>query len=174
MINQLVSEQAALFIECIKVGILMGAIYDLIRISRRIIKHFDIIVHIEDILYWVACSFISFGILYMHNYANIRLFALLGIILGAALYFLTFSVIFMKIATAVINFTRKCVGILVIKPIKWIWKQLMIPVRYINKLMYKTNQKNKAHLRVVNRKATLKNADIKTDLNVIRNKIKKY
>lgn len=176
MINQLVSEQAALFIECIKIGIIMGAIYDLIRIARRIVKHVDILVHIEDILYWVTCSFIAFACLYMHNFAEIRLFAITGIVLGAALYVLTFSIIFMKIATTIINFINKCIVYvynLILIPINWTIRKLKIPVKYLNKKRVIYIDKGKEEARRINRKVVLQQADLKTDLNIIRNKAKK-
>ncbi|WP_010168910.1 spore cortex biosynthesis protein YabQ [Candidatus Epulonipiscium viviparus] len=176
MINQLVSDQAALFWECIKIGIVMGAIYDLLRIARKIIKHIDILVHIEDILYWVTCSFIAFGVLYMHNYADIRPFSIIGIGLGAAMYFLTLSIIFMKIATEIINFIHACIiriYNLILIPVNWIIRRLKIPVKYANKKRIVYVEKGKEEARRINRKVVMGQADIKTDINIIRNRVKK-
>ncbi|OON92950.1 MAG: hypothetical protein ATN31_07535 [Candidatus Epulonipiscioides saccharophilum] len=175
MMNQLVSEQTALFIECIKIGIVMGAIYDVIRVFRRLIKHIDILVHIEDIVYWVSCSFIAFGILYMHNYADIRLFSLVGIVLGAALYILSFSILFMSIATKIVNFFHRCIISLynlILIPINWTIRTLKIPVKYLNKKRIIYVDKGKEEIRIINRKVVVGQADMKTDINVIRNKVK--
>ena len=37
--NQIVSSQARLFITSIEIGIVMGIIFDMVRIDRKIIKH---------------------------------------------------------------------------------------------------------------------------------------
>lgn len=132
--NKLVTAQTLLFVTSIQIGIFMGALYDLIRIFRKLIKHPNLFVQIEDMLYWVFCSFMSFYLLYICNYAEIRPFVFIGIILGAVFYFLTFSIIFMKIATQVVLYIRKLVKITIhflMLPIKWFLKLLGYPLRWV-------------------------------------------
>ncbi len=169
MDNQLVNEQALLFFECLRVGIVMGIVYDLLRISRKLIKHLDIFVHIEDLLYWVGCSILAFSMVYMHNYANIRIFAFIGIILGAVFYFITFSVLFMKVATKVIEWLQvaiKYIFNLVMVPIKWTISMLLIPLGFLWILLGKLNVKRQSKMRQVKRQLVLKNADLKTEMHI--------
>ena len=132
--NKLVTAHTLLFLTSIQIGVMMGVVFDLIRILRKIIKHPNFFVQIEDMLYWVACAFFGFYMLYICNYAAIRPFIFIGIILGALFYYLTFSIWFMKLATIVIDYIkkliRKLIGYLLI-PLRWIIKTLMWPLRYL-------------------------------------------
>lgn len=134
--NQMITEQLLLFLTAIQIGICMGVLFDLIRIFRKLIKHPNFFVQIEDMLYWVTCGFIGFYMLYICNYAEIRPYIFIGIILGGVFYFATFSIVFMKIATIVIFYIKAFVGKmikLVMIPIKWSLHMIRIPLRYIKK-----------------------------------------
>lgn len=171
--NELVNVQTLLFIKCIEIGILMAMIYDLIRIFRKIIKHYNWVVQVEDTLYWVACSFVGFGILYMHNYAEIRLFSIVGMILGAILYLCTFSIIFMKIATWIIDLVKKIISYIVhilSIPIKWIIYLIKIPIKWIAKWLGIANMNQKQQVRKLRRKWYQKKADIRTSIKVRKQK----
>ena len=142
MMNVLVTKQTLLFLTAIQIGILMGIIFDLIRIFRKLIKHPNIFVQIEDMLYWVVSGFIGFYMLYICNYAAIRPYIFIGMILGGLFYFLSFSIWFMKLATIAIEYLKKVIVKMVqclIIPIKavtrWILSILGLPINYIdNKL----------------------------------------
>lgn len=171
--NELVNTQTLLFIRCIEIGILMGMIYDLIRIFRKIINHYNWIVQVEDGLYWIGCSFIGFGILYMHNYADIRLFGIIGIILGGIFYLCTFSILFMKIATWIIDIIKKILGYVIhilSIPIKWILRTLIIPIQYIMKKLGLVNQKQRKRMKKIKRNWYQKKADIKTSIKIMKHK----
>lgn len=171
--NELVNTQTLLFIKCIQIGILMGMIYDLIRIFRKIINHYNWIVQVEDALYWVVCSFIGFAILYMHNYADIRFFGLFGMILGGIMYLCTFSIIFMKIATWVIDLVKKVISyilhILSI-PIRWLIKLACVPLKWIKRCLGTANNKQKQEVRKLRRKWYHKKADIRTSVKIMKEK----
>lgn len=78
--NQIVNDQALLFITCIEIGVIIGMFFDIIRILRKLIKHPDFLVQIEDALYWVICALIGFYMLYVNNYGAIRPFVFIGIL----------------------------------------------------------------------------------------------
>ncbi len=172
--NQIVSSQVQLFITSIQIGILLGILFDLIRIARKIIKHPNFLVQIEDMLYWIISGFIGFYILYRCNYANIRPFIFIGMLLGATLYFLTFSIVFMKITTIMIDFIkrilRKCYALLLI-PIKAIVGAIKIPLVYIKHQIRKAYYHQKIHLRALKRKHYFKVADKKVDTYLKKSKI---
>lgn len=161
--NQMVSSQSMLFLTSVQIGILMGVLFDLIRIFRKLLKHPNFLVQIEDMLYWVTCGFVGFYMLYICNYADIRPYIFIGIILGAVFYFLTFSVIFMKIATLVINYIKaliaqiiKCIIVPIVKFIKSIIRAIVegikVPIKYISKKwhhhMYMNKLRYRQHKRV--------------------------
>ena len=164
--NELVNTQTLLFIKCAEIGILMGMIYDLIRIFRKLIKHFDWMVQIEDGIYWICCSFIGFGILYMHNYAEIRFFRIIGMILGGILYLCTFSILFMNIATWVIDWLKKIINYIIhiiSIPIKWLISLVKIPIRWMGVKMGLANNARRVQIRKLKRKWYYKKADIRTE-----------
>ena len=134
--NEIVSSQALLFITSIEIGIIMGMIFDLIRVTRKIVKAPNFLVQVEDLLYWIVCGLIGFYILYVTNYAEIRPFIFVGMILGAVFYFATFSIIFMKAATAVINYVKallKRLWQLFLIPVRWCVKTIKRPINYAKK-----------------------------------------
>lgn len=129
--NEIVNTQTLLFIRAIQVGMLLASLYDLIRIARKMVKHPNWLVQIEDMLYWIVCMFISFGIFYIHNFASIRFFVLIGMLLGAVFYLVTFSIVFMKVATYVIEVVKKALSCLIqwlSIPIKWLIRLICIPI----------------------------------------------
>lgn len=171
--NQIVSNQSLLFITCIEIGVIMGVFFDLIRISRKIIKHANFLVQIEDLIYWIICALVGFYMLYINNYAAIRVFVFIGILLGAVLYFSSFSIIFMKIATIVIDyvraFVRQLIRLLLI-PIRWIVKIIRVPLKYIRIKLRKVHGYKKRELRKLRRKWYHTKAEIRTDIRVLKNK----
>lgn len=153
--NQMVTEQSLLFLTAIQIGVFMGILFDLVRIFRKLIKHPNFLVQVEDMLYWVVCGFVGFYMLYICNYADVRPYIFIGIVLGGIFYFATFSIIFMKIATMVIfyvkAFIRKLIKLLLI-PLKGILHMIQIPLRYIMKQCIRFKYSYKLRYRRIKRK----------------------
>ena len=133
-----INQQAFLFLTCVKTGIIMGVIYDLVRVLRKIIYHPNWLVQIEDLLYWVACGCFAFIMIYWRNYGQIRGFVFLGILIGTVLYFSTVSQLFVKIMTQIIMR-------FIIIPIRCIMVAISIPIKHILKLYNSINKKRKIH-----------------------------
>lgn len=160
--SQMVSNQSMLFITAVEIGILMGVLFDLIRIFRKLIKHPNFFVQIEDMLYWVLCGFVAFYMLYICNYAEIRPYIFIGIVLGGIFYFCTFSIIFMKIATIVINYIKKLIQKLVqllLIPLRALVRLVKIPLRYLATKWAHIKYKNKVRYRQLRRKRYEQKAD---------------
>ena len=132
-----ISEQAILFLTCVKTGIIMGILYDFIRIFRKIIRHPNWLVQIEDFIYWITCGCFAFVMIYWRNFGQIRSFVFLGIVIGATLYFTTVSLLFMKIATKIINRVLSIV---------------LIPIKCIISIIRRFSSKIKKQIRVVKNK----------------------
>ena len=172
--NQMVNTQAALFITSIEIGILMGCVFDLIRVARKIVKHPNFLVQIEDMLYWIFCGFLGFYMLYICNYAAIRIYVFGGMILGALFYFLTFSIVFMKVTTIIINYVKALLNRLyhlMLIPIRALIRLIKRPLRYIkgkyNAAKADAYRKKRAKLRVKYQNI----ADQKTEQYLKRQKI---
>lgn len=70
-------------------GFSMAFVYDLLRLFRRVIRHKRVFVDIEDIIFWTACFFASFTLLYYQNNGVIRFSAVLGAAAGMWLHSIT-------------------------------------------------------------------------------------
>lgn len=164
--NQMVTEQSLLFLTSVQIGVLMGVLFDLIRVFRKIIKHPNFFVQIEDMLYWIVCGFIGFYMLYICNYAYVRPYIFIGIILGGVLYFATFSIIFMKIATIVIFYIkaliRKLIKLFLI-PVKGIIQLIRIPLKYVGKQYTYFKHISKLKCRQIKRKQYEQKSDKKVE-----------
>lgn len=128
------SSQASLFLTTVIIGVCLGFIYDWIRVFRNIIKHANIIIQIEDALYWIAISLAVFFIMLNKNYGEIRAFSIFGSFLGMIVYFFTISHIFMSVSMAIINFIKKVIIVtirIIITPFRIILKILSYPAKYI-------------------------------------------
>ena len=168
-----INEQLLLFLTCVQTGVIMGMLYDLIRIFRKIIPHPNWLVQIEDLLYWVICGCFAFIMVYWENYGQIRGFVFIGIIIGGTLYFCTISLLFMRIATWTIYFVkqmvRKVIKIILI-PIQLILGIMRIPYIYISKICSIINVKRKIHVKKIRRKWRRQKAELRTEWKIIRNK----
>ena len=69
---------------CMGAGIAM--LYDCFRIVRRVVRHSNFWISVEDLLYWLAVSVGVFVILYYENNGVLRWFAVLGAAVGMIVY----------------------------------------------------------------------------------------
>lgn len=132
--SQMVSGQLMLFIVSIIIGIVMGVLFDIFRVIRKIVHHHSLTVQLEDIFYWILCALIGFYILYICNYAEIRVYVFIGMLLGSILYFCTVSILVIQIADWVIKTVKSILNkmiVLIMKPIRQLMRLLGIPITHI-------------------------------------------
>jgi spore cortex biosynthesis protein YabQ len=72
-------------------GVLLLALYDLIRILRRIVPHGIAAIALEDVLYWLGTALLIFQLIYRENDGAVRSYALLAIFVGMYFYHQTIS-----------------------------------------------------------------------------------
>ena len=119
----MVTNQAYLFFIFALNGILIGLLFDFFIISRKVFDTNDVVTYIEDILFWILAGAIVLYSIFVFNNGEIRLYMFLGIILGAFVYMLFISSYIIKINVRIINVLKKVFGILMI-PFKFIYKLL--------------------------------------------------
>lgn len=123
-----ISSQAYIFLYTVLGGIIVGFVYDLFRVSRKVIKTKNIIVYLEDIIFWVIVSLIIFAVLFASNAGEIRGYALIGITLGVIIYAFMLSQYIVRILVKGIN---------VIKNIfVYLYKVIMIPIKFLKKVLH--------------------------------------
>jgi len=121
------SGQAWLFSATILVGAAIGLLYDIFRIFRKTAPHTGLAVQLEDLLFWLTATGLTFYYMLHRNSGEIRPFALLGIGLGLVLYFATISRLVLVVFVSVVNYIKKVVAVVI--------KILLVPVKYIASLL---------------------------------------
>lgn len=74
--SALVLWEADYMLQCFLWGLCLIVVYDILRIIRIVIPHPNILIGIEDILYWICTSIGMFLVLYKGNDGVIRFFAI--------------------------------------------------------------------------------------------------
>ena len=130
-----ISYQFKVFLISLFIGFILGLFYDFIKIFRKFILHNNIIINIEDTIYWLFMSIIIFLISLYQNNGEIRIFFIWGIFIGMVLYTTLISSFFIKFSTKIINiFIKlillifKCISMpfliifnIIIKPLKYFY-----------------------------------------------------
>lgn len=81
-----VSKELVFFITCVAAGFFCAFIYDILRISRRIVRVGDWVVNVEDVLFMVAAALIFFYASYLKNSGEIRWHSFIGGAAGVIVY----------------------------------------------------------------------------------------
>ena len=126
-----ISEQASIFGMVFVAGLMAGLFYDIIVIFKMTFKHSTILTDIEDIAYWLIIIIFVFLGLLDKNYADIRLFNIIGFFLGMIVYHFALSDIVIKILMVIIKAIKavlKLILEIVLTPIRLIWYIIGKPI----------------------------------------------
>ncbi len=103
----MVENQAKVFLWTIAIGAVMGLIFDIFRVFRRKGNTKDLVVYIQDILFWLIVTIIVIWSTFLINNGELRGYMIFGYILGALFYILLFSRIVKKVLSAILDFIEK-------------------------------------------------------------------
>ena len=81
-----VQSESVFFLASLISGVALSFLYDILRISRRIVAVNDAIINAQDILFFAACAVMFFYVAYLKNGGEVRLSGFLGGFLGIILY----------------------------------------------------------------------------------------
>jgi len=104
-----ICRQVYTFLLAIFAGALVGMIFDISRVKRKLIKTHDVVVYIEDILYWIIISVVLFVLMYYSKECEVRSYILLGLIIGVIMYICMLSKYVLFILERVIKILYRCV-----------------------------------------------------------------
>lgn len=110
-------------------GIFIGIFFDIFRILRKSFHTPDIITYIEDVLFWLITGLFLIFVIFNFTNGEIRIYNIIGLILGSLLYMILISKIFIKINVKIVLFIKK----IVIS----ITKILIIPIQFLAKILQK-------------------------------------
>lgn len=143
--------EAGFFAASFVAGIISAFIYDLLRVSRRILGSGDGIVNFEDIIFLAVVAVIMFGAAYIKNSGEMRWQGFIGFGSGAGIYAALVKNRFLNVSTVIIkwliNVAEKIIKILLF-PIRLVFKVFKRPV---NVVMWYTGQGVRKARRLVGR-----------------------
>ena len=113
----IVYSQTNMFLACIAMGIAMGFTYDILRGVRKAVPHSDIIVGIEDIIYWFFWTIIFIDNIFKFNDGEFRIYIFVISFTGLIIYKHTISSGVFKLVNYILCLVKKCVK-KVNKPLK--------------------------------------------------------
>ena len=99
--SQEITEELLLFFHSFLTGIIMAVFYDGLLIIRRVIRHGQFWISLEDFFFWLISAWGVFLFLVEENNGILRWFAVGGAILGAFLYKKTVSKCYINIMSTI-------------------------------------------------------------------------
>lgn len=94
---------------CISIiyGAIMGVSYDGLRLLRRLIRHNNFFIGLEDIIYWIVWAFVVIDAIHIYNSGELRLYVYVGIFIGFLIYKNTIGWVVDKILSHILCLLRK-------------------------------------------------------------------
>jgi len=96
-----VTRELIIFFYFILGGMMGGIFFDLLRITRRNRRIGDIVVYLEDIIFWLLLGAGVIWLSYVTDAGQIRIYMIVALFLGMIIYFLTLT----KLIYKVLDFT---------------------------------------------------------------------
>lgn len=100
------TEEVRVLIAFFADGIIIGLLFDLFRAIRKCYKTSNIIIYIEDVLFWILAGLLTLVVIFVFANGQIRLYMILMLILGCIIYFATISKYIMLLSTKIINIIK--------------------------------------------------------------------
>lgn len=149
--SQGIVQEVTFFLHSVLMGLIITFAYDWILICRKLFRHGNILISIEDLLYWFACGIGVFYMLYRENNGVLRWFAVMGAALGMLFYKTIVKDRFIYIMSTLIHkimwFIIRVIQI-VLKPLKCLFSTLRRFVRFMGKKLKKVKELIKKRLTV--------------------------
>lgn len=87
--------QSRSFLAFFSCGLFAAALFDLMRILRKLITHNTFFITLEDIVFWLMTGAAAFIFLYRFQSGSLRLFLILGFFFGVLIWLTTLGRVFM-------------------------------------------------------------------------------
>jgi len=146
--------QTRIFLLSIGLGFSLGILYDIFYITRLTMTKSKYAIYIQDILYLLSCSFITFIFILALSSGIVRGYTLIGEFLGWIIYYFSTGFFVVSFAAKAVNTfkrTIKKVFLLILKPFRWIFTKVFKQFKkfhmFVNKKFKKINKKFKIRLK---------------------------
>lgn len=129
-------------------GLTVGILFDFYRVTKGAARPGKIASYAGDILFWVISTIVVFFMLLVGNWGEIRLYVIIGVATGAAVYIKVLSRFVTGFLRKVLDFIRKAmvnifkflsyVWFIVTYPITLVRNIIIIPIGYIGTILVRT------------------------------------
>ena len=137
-----ISTQTTLFLYSLALGFGLGVIYDVFRTLRMFVPRVKWLTVTADILYFTLCGVISFFFVLVTDEGKLRVYTVLGIMLGWCIWYFSFGVLAMKISSAVVKGIKHFFS-LISKPVRLIFRKIIRFARKTRSFFKKTARKSR-------------------------------
>ena len=137
-----VSTQFYTMLSMIAMGSFFGASLDTYQrfLNRKNRKR--LIVFVNDILFWIIMGLISFYVLFLVNYGELRFYLILALLCGFSAYQALLKKFYLRVLEAFIHFTKETIRLLyrlfitlIYSPIKWIVLFLIGVILFLSRVL---------------------------------------
>lgn len=126
--SQNIVNEVSFFLHSFLMGIIITVTYDGFLILRRLIRHSNLLVSLEDMIFWITCAIGVFYMLYEENNGILRWFAVFGATLGMIAYKKSISsLIVNSVSTLIARIFHTLLNILrfILKPVKFLIRKIV-------------------------------------------------
>ena len=104
--------QAYVFLAMVLCGGLCTAVFDIFRAIRRYKNSGTGVIAFQDIVFWIIELSIVYMVAFRLNYAGVRAYEIVALVIGSAIYFVTLSGYVIKFFVWLIGLGAKALGFL--------------------------------------------------------------
>lgn len=154
MENSLILE-LHIFLTSIYGGIIGGLVYDIYRAIRYNYKLSKFITYIQDLLFWLAMTYIFFSILIKINWGEIRGYIILGFLIGIIIYIITFSKFIYPISIKLIGWIKSTIGniiAIILYPFKTMKKKTYPSLNKLKKMPIEIVRQGRRYRKIISKK----------------------
>ena len=105
-----VAAQSEIVLKALALGVVLGVIYDLFRITRVAFKTPVFIILLEDLLFFGLVTVISFGFVLTVSGGTVRIVSLFAEAVGAVVYYFTAGRVVMAVSSAIIGAIKAAIA----------------------------------------------------------------
>ena len=106
------ANQAYVFLAMVLCGALCTGVFDIFRAIRRYKNSATGVIVFQDIVFWIIELFIVYMVAFRLNYARVRAYEIIALVIGSAIYFVTLSDYVIKFMMWQIGLVAKVFGFL--------------------------------------------------------------
>ena len=129
----MITNQLIYFLKSVLLGAVLGLIFDAFKISRLFIKHNVVAIFVEDVMFCIISSVITYSFMIDISCGQIRIFILAGELIGLVLYKLMLSKLLVTLIVNILNLLKQILNFVFKITFVPIYKLMLIVLKFIFK-----------------------------------------